>query len=125
MTILLGGLFYLFSQKPEIISRPNTPAGVNKTPSVTPSVVAFSLVVKNCEVVSGDTVISLYEGQTLVLTVTTDTDDELHIHGYDKTAVLQKDTPATVSFTTDLTGRYPIELHGSGLEIDVLEIQPK
>ncbi len=54
-------------------------------------------------------------GDQVRIEVTSDRRDELHVHGYDKTAPLLPGTPAALQFVADLTGVFEVETHDSGL----------
>ena len=54
-------------------------------------------------------------GTRIRLEVSSDRSDELHIHGYDKTAPLPAGTPAVVTFVADVAGVFEVETHDSGL----------
>ncbi|WBB62945.1 hypothetical protein O7599_10605 [Streptomyces sp. WMMC500] len=62
-------------------------------------------------------------GERVTLRVTSDTDDELHVHGYDETAVLRAGEPAELAFTADRTGIFDVETHGSGLVLTQLMVR--
>jgi hypothetical protein len=50
-------------------------------------------------------------GTLVKITVTTDAEDELHVHGYDKRLTVVPSTPRTLTFLADQTGRFEIEFH--------------
>jgi len=54
-------------------------------------------------------------GGTVRVTVTSDVDDEVHVHGVDRTADLSAGVPATLEFTVDEPGVFEVETHGSHL----------
>lgn len=54
-------------------------------------------------------------GGTVRVTVTSDVDDEVHVHGVDRTVDLSAGVPATLEFTVDEPGVYEVETHGSHL----------
>ena len=60
----------------------------------------------------------------VVLTVTSDVADEVHVHGYDLMADVAPDAPATIRFTADAPGRFEIELEDTGVQIAELEVRP-
>lgn len=62
-------------------------------------------------------------GERVTLRVTGDTDDELHVHGYDETAPLRAGAPAELAFTADRTGVFDVETHGSGLVLTQLMVR--
>ena len=60
----------------------------------------------------------------VVLTVTSDVADEVHVHGYDLMADVAPGAPATIRFTADAPGRFEIELENTGVQIAELEVRP-
>ena len=67
---------------------------------------------------------SVAQGRTVVVTVTSDVADEVHVHGYDLMADVAPDAPATIRFTADAPGRFEIELENTGVQIAELEVRP-
>ena len=62
------------------------------------------------------------KGDEVRIEVTSDKADELHVHGYDKTADLKAGQTAVVEFTADQSGRFEVETHDSGLLLFNLEV---
>ena len=60
----------------------------------------------------------------VVVTVTSDVADEVHVHGSDLMADVAPGAPATIRFTADAPGRFEIELENSGVQIAELEVRP-
>jgi hypothetical protein len=74
--------------------------------------------------VSGvDAVVKVKRGSTVALVVTSDTADEVHLHGYDKSADVSKGGTATITFTATLAGRWEVELEKLGRRLVVLQVQ--
>ena len=67
---------------------------------------------------------SVARGRNVVITVTSDVADEVHVHGYDLSADVAPGAPATIRFTADAPGRFEIELENSGVQIAELEVRP-
>ena len=67
---------------------------------------------------------SVARGSTVVITVTSDVADEVHLHGYDLMADVAPGAPATIRFTADAPGRFEIELENSAVQIAELEVRP-
>jgi hypothetical protein len=67
---------------------------------------------------------SVAQGRNVVITVTSDVADEVHVHGYDLSADVAPGAPATIRFTADAPGRFEIELENSGVQIAELEVRP-
>jgi len=62
-------------------------------------------------------------GQTVVIKVTSDIADEIHLHGYDKTADAAPGTVATITFVADKPGIFEVELERKGLKLFELEVK--
>jgi plastocyanin len=54
-------------------------------------------------------------GETVRVTVTSDVDDEVHVHGVEQTADLSAGSPTTLEFSLAEPGVYEVETHESGL----------
>ncbi|WP_432060429.1 hypothetical protein [Streptomyces sp. S1] len=67
--------------------------------------------------------IELKKGERLTLRVTSDRDDTLHVHGYDRELPLSAGTPATLTLTVDRTGLFEVETHDSGLVLTQLVVR--
>ena len=73
----------------------------------------------------GVKVVRLVRDDEVVLRVTADKDDELHLHGYNLRAQVKPDVPAVLRFVATKTGRFGAELHGAGADVVVFEIYPR
>jgi len=60
----------------------------------------------------------------VVVTVTSDVADEVHLHGYDLSADVAPGAPATIRFNANAPGRFEIELENTGVQIAELEVRP-
>ncbi len=123
--LLLAALF--------IFLRPqNPPNPVNTAPVVTteqvlptPSEKMFELKIADGKIVSGEETLSVMEGEKVIFEVTSDVDEEFHLHGYDLSIDLSANAPTQLEFTAAQTGRFPFELEHSGTELGALEVSPK
>ena len=61
---------------------------------------------------------------TLVLRVTSDADDEVHVHGYDLEFEVGPARPGELTFEATIPGVFEVELHDAGREILKLEVRP-
>jgi hypothetical protein len=61
-------------------------------------------------------------GRAVRIEVTTDADDELHVHGYDKETGLTAGRPGSVAFIADVPGLFEVELHHSGAKLTQLRV---
>lgn len=118
--LLLGGLYALLRPPP---AEP-PPAGAESPPTV-PAPRQFELVLQQGRLVSGPAVIGVTQGEAVILRITADHADELHLHGYDLALPLQAGVPATLAFTADRSGRFEIELHHAHRALAALEVQPR
>ena len=90
-----------------------------------PEVKEFSLKVIDRKITEGSGDIQVQEGDVVNMSITVNEDEELHLHGYDKTVELTKDTPATLTFIANITGRFPFELEHSKTELGAVSVLPK
>ncbi|HEX6194902.1 MAG TPA: hypothetical protein VFZ37_03265 [Jiangellaceae bacterium] len=61
-------------------------------------------------------------GADVRIEVTSDTADELHLHGYDLGLEVEPGEPAVLEFTADIEGRFELETHELGLPVLQLEV---
>ena len=84
----------------------------------------FNLQIQNGKLTDDIDALAAYEGQTLICNVTSDSDDEFHIHGYDVKAELEAGKASQFEFKADKTGRFEVEAHKAGQQLTVLEVKP-
>ncbi len=99
IVLAVGALWVFF--------RPQAP--VSPKPAVTETV--FELVLAQGKLISGPAVLRVRQGEKLTVRVSSDTADELHLHG--------------LQFTADRTGRFGLELHKAHRELGALEVYPQ
>ena len=63
------------------------------------------------------------KGDTVKLVVTTDTADEVHVHGVDIEKETAPGKPVTITFVAKDAGIYEVETHESGLQLLQLEVR--
>jgi hypothetical protein len=85
----------------------------------------FDIVVEGKKVVSGTADISVVQGDTVTITVTNDTDEEVHLHGYGLMTELKAGVPGTLTFQATASGRFPVELEGSKTDIGAVSVLPR
>lgn len=69
--------------------------------------------------------ITVKKGEPVRIQVTTsDTIDDVHLHGYDVTRELRPGSPARFSFEADAEGIFELELHGTHTQIGELTVEP-
>ena len=62
-------------------------------------------------------------GSDVVLRVTSDVADELHLHGYDQKADLQAGVPGELRFRADIPGIFELELEQVGKKLTRLQVR--
>ena len=69
--------------------------------------------------------ITVQKGERARFEVTsTDTSDEVHLHGYDITRDVKPGSRARFSFEANAEGIFEVELHGTGTQIAELTVEP-
>lgn len=101
---------------------PRTP---DPSAAAEPAAEVHRFAVADGERIDGSDVIRARAGDLVTLRVSSDTADELHVHGYDLTADLRPDEVASLSFDATRTGRFEIELHGAHRTLTTLEVRPR
>ncbi|WP_112246795.1 cupredoxin domain-containing protein [Kribbella monticola] len=76
--------------------------------------VTINVTVANGKVSPSGASIKVAAGQTVLVTAVSDTEEELHIHGYDKELELSPGKAASVKFTANMKGTFEVETHKSG-----------
>ena len=92
--LILAGLF--------LILRPDRPMSASAQRS-------FDLEVQGSGM--GPNEVSVGEGDSVTLNVTSDRPAEIYVHGYDLKRGVEPGETTELSFETDRTGRFPIEDH--------------
>jgi hypothetical protein len=68
--------------------------------------------------------ITYKKGDTVDLTVRSDTADEIHIHGYDVHKDVGKGGSVHFSFPAKIDGKFVVELENAGEQIASLQVEP-
>jgi len=101
------------------------PAATTTTPARPPAPAPERIRVRGGQPVGGVRTITVENGDRVRIRVSsTDTADEIHLHGYDTYADVAPGRSARFSFTANLEGIFEIELHGSGTQIGKLVVEP-
>jgi hypothetical protein len=64
------------------------------------------------------------KGDRVVVLVTSDVSDEVHVHGYDLMSDVAPGSPARIAFQATIPGRFEIELEDRGVQIAELTVNP-
>ena len=62
-------------------------------------------------------------GSQVLLVVTADVADEVHVHGYDRTVPVAPNEPTQVQFLADTPGVFEVELHDAKLLLTRLQVR--
>lgn len=131
---LLGALFVAFKPKPEAPAAVAPAAAPSAAPAaaapvaaapVAPAPKVFELTVKGGKLASGPEALAVREGDEVILRITSDRADQLHLHGYDLELSLKAGEAAELRFTAARSGRFEYELHKAHADLGALEVQPK
>lgn len=90
-----------------------------------PTTKTFTLKVENRKVVEGSGDLTANQGDTVVINITCDEDEELHLHGYDRAIDLAPNTQETLTLVANMAGHFPFELEHSKTELGALSVLPK
>ena len=69
--------------------------------------------------------LSYEKGDTITFRVRHSEDEEVHVHGYDKSKEIKAGETVTMSFKANIEGIFEIELEQSGTPIASLKVEPK
>jgi hypothetical protein len=83
-----------------------------------------SVTVVNGKPDGGVKTITYKKGDTVDLTVNSDTADEIHIHGYDLHKDVTKGGSVHFTFPASIDGKFVIELENAGEQIASLQVEP-
>ena len=86
-------------------------------------VVEVSVSVQDGEVDPPTQRVEVEQGQQVRLIVTSDVDDQIHVHGFDVEGELEAGQPTTIEFEADQTGLFEVETHETELLLLQLEIR--
>jgi FtsP/CotA-like multicopper oxidase with cupredoxin domain len=106
-----------------------TPAGGEPQATTTavapPAPPVETIRVRGGKPAGGVQTINVEKGERVRIRVSsTDTADEIHLHGYDKYADVAPGRSARFTFEANLEGIFEIELHGTGTQIGKLVVEP-
>ena len=65
------------------------------------------------------------KGDTITFRVRHSADEEIHVHGYDKSKAIKAGRTTTMSFKANLEGIFEVELEHSGTPLGTIKVEPK
>jgi hypothetical protein len=106
----------------------SSPPTLSSSAPTTPSETAFAGTEIVVEVSDGKVSppthrVKIAKGTAVRLLVTSDVDEELHVHGYDILQELPAGQQATLDFTADQAGVFEVESEKNGLQLVQLEVR--
>ena len=110
------------TEQPEQVAA--QPAATEPTQPRQPERVEVSIVLSGGRLAGGPEAVQVIQGQTVALTVLSDRDDELHLHGYDIELPLVAEQPATLVVEATRSGRFEYEIHSAHATVGALEVYP-
>ncbi len=81
-----------------------------------PQDLSFTMTLEGGELVEGESLVTVHQGDTVTLDWTSDLSLLVHLHGYNIEAVTEPGVTAPMRFVADATGRFDIYVHaGEGV----------
>jgi hypothetical protein len=81
------------------------------------------IAVRNGRVAGGLRRVEVRSGRRILLIVSSNLSDEVHVHGYELSRDVRPRAPARILFRTSIRGRFEIELEKRGLPIAELTVR--
>ena len=86
---------------------------------------SFNIQTQDGNPVGGSTTFRVKQDDTVTFNITSDTEGEVHLHGYDLEKELVPGQSVTLTLTANATGRFLIEIEETEVELGFLEVQPR
>jgi hypothetical protein len=134
--VVAGALFLVLrpdgSDNTTATATATTTATTTTTPTTTvpppppapPPPARVRIVVKGGKPVGGVRSVTVAKGRRVVLTVTADVSDHVHLHGYDVMRDVAPGKPARFAFRATIVGTVEVELEDSGVPLARITTQP-
>lgn len=107
---------------PSSTAQPELEARSTPTPTPTPAVETVRF--QNGAVAGGLAQLEFAKGDTARFRVSSDTADEVHVHGYDLKRDVAAGGTVSFSFRADIDGIFEVELENSGIQLAQLRVDP-
>lgn len=98
--------------------------GVTTSSTLAPNVKLFVVSVTGNKVDGGPQVLEVKVGDPVRIEVTSDTANEVHVHGYDLTGTLDPGKTTRIDLVADKAGQWEIELHDGNVLLATLRVDP-
>jgi hypothetical protein len=93
-------------------------------PPAPPPPARVRIMVRGGKPVGGVRRVAVAKGRRVVLTVSSDVSDEVHLHGYDVMRDVAPGKPARLAFRATIVGTVEVELEHSGVPLARITTQP-
>jgi hypothetical protein len=103
-------------------STPSPAAAPSPSPSPTPTAQVIDVQYVDGQITGVDQRVPVKLGEQVLIRVTSDVTEEVHVHGYDLYADLVPGQTTEIGFVADLPGSYEVELHGAGRPLFQLRV---
>lgn len=113
-------------EKPPSTAATETTAASAATEATTakPEPQVATIRVQGGQPVGGVRKLTFREGERIRFRVTDETEDEVHLHGYDVEKPVGPGEAANFSVPATITGRFEVELHNSATPIAEVSVEP-
>ena len=128
--VVIIGLFLVLRPRPTIApvseptASPNATRAASPTLAPTPAADIFVFSVKQGKVTAPEK-FSTIQGREVVIQVTADVSDEIHLHGYNVSKAVAAGQTAELRFAAETAGRFELELEQRKQALGFLEVLPK
>jgi hypothetical protein len=117
------------NQPPPPPPQPTTPVTVPTQPPPPPppkkpTVARVRIVVRDGRPVGGIRRVTVAKDRRVVLIVSADVSDHVHLHGYDVMRDVTPGAPGRLAFRATIPGRFEVELEDAGLQIAEVTVKP-
>ena len=96
--------------------------GATTSTTLAPDIKVFSVTVTGNKPEGGAQVAEVKLGENVRIEVTSDTANEVHVHGYDLTGKLEPGVTTRIDLLADKAGQWEIELHEGKVAIATLKV---
>jgi hypothetical protein len=103
-------------------STPSPAAAPSASPSPTPTAQVIDVQYVDGQITGVEPRVPVKLGEQVLIRVTSDVPEEIHIHGYDLYADLVPGQTTEIGLVADLPGAYEVELHGAGRPLFQLRV---
>lgn len=100
----------------------NAGGASGKPPAASTTVRTINVKVRGGKATGDTGRIAVATGTPIVLSVSSDVADEIHVHGYDRKANVPAGATASVAFTATTPGVFEVELENSKLQLLQLQV---